>query len=145
MTDNRQNPPEPRSTPNGVDGVQASASTALETTQSGALDAARRTANAIDANPLPVLVGGLALGALVAAMLPRSVREGQLLRPLGKRLTDTASAAARAARDAGKSELDTLGLNRNAARDQVGKIVEGVVKALTSAGSAAVSAAKTKP
>lgn len=137
MTDNRQSPP-PRPTNAG----RAPASTGKAP---GARDTARRTVDAIGSNPLPVLVGGLALGALVAALLPRTAREGELLGPLGKRLTDTASTAARAARDAGKSELDTLGLNRNAARDQVGKVVEGVVKALTSAGSAAVSASKTKP
>ena len=89
-------------------------------------------------------MGGLAIGALVAAMLPGTAREGKLLGPLGKRLTDTAAGAAQAARDAGKAELDALGLNRDAARNQAGKLFEGVLKAMSTAGSAAVTAAKAK-
>lgn len=126
----------------GADGRSVATRPAARS-QSGSV--ARRVTTTVDANPLPVLVGGLAVGALVAAILPRSQRESDLLGPLGKRLTDTASSAARAAADAGKAELDTLGLNRNAARDQVGKVMDGVMKALSSAGSAAVAATTAKP
>jgi len=78
---------------------------------------------------------------LAGAVVPRTEQEGKLLGPIGKRINDTASGAAQAARDAGKAELDSLGLNKEAARDQVGKLLDGVAKAISTAGAAA--AAKT--
>jgi ElaB/YqjD/DUF883 family membrane-anchored ribosome-binding protein len=124
--------------------AREAAGKALETTREAARETTRRTAESIEANPLSVLVGGVALGVLAGALIPRTKQEGKLLGPVGKRLTDTASGAVQAARDAGKAELDTLGLNRSAARDQFGKLIDGVLKALTTAGSAAVNVSKTK-
>ena len=117
---------------------------ALDTTRQTARDAARRTAQGIEANPISVLVGGVALGVLAGALIPRTEQESKLLGPVGKRLTDTASGAAQAARDAGKAELDSLGLNKDAARVQVGKVIDGVIKALSSAGAAAAKASTGK-
>jgi hypothetical protein len=117
---------------------------ALDTTRQTARDAARRTAEGIEANPISVLVGGVALGVLAGALIPRTEQESRLLGPVGKRLTETATGAAQAARDAGKAELDSLGLNKDAARDQVGKVIDGVIKALSSAGAAAAKASTGK-
>jgi len=117
---------------------------ALDATKDTAREAARRAAEGIEANPLSVLVGGVALGVLAGALIPRSEQESKLLAPVGKRLTETASGAAQAARDAGKAELDSLGLNKEAARDQVGKVIDGVIKALSSAGAAAAKASSGK-
>ena len=117
---------------------------ALDTTRQTARDAARRTAQGIEANPISVLVGGVALGVLAGALIPRTEQESKLLGPVGKRLTDTATGAAQAARDAGKAELDSLGLNKDAARVQVGKVIDGVIKALSSAGAAAAKASTGK-
>jgi len=114
---------------------------ALDTTRETAREAARRTAEGIEANPLAVLVGGVALGVIAGAVVPRTEQEGKLLGPIGKRINDTASGAAQAARDAGKAELDSLGLNREAARDQVGKLLDGVAKAISTAGAAAAAKA----
>jgi ElaB/YqjD/DUF883 family membrane-anchored ribosome-binding protein len=116
----------------------------IDTTRESARDAARRAAEGIEANPLAVLVGGVALGVLAGALIPRTEQEGKLLGPVGKRLSDTATGAAQAARDAGKAELDALGLNKAAARDQVGKLLGGVVQALSSAGAAAAKASSSK-
>lgn len=124
--------------------ARAAAEKALETTRDTAREAARRTAEGIEANPLAVLIGGVAIGVLAGAVIPRTEQEGKLLGPVGKRLNDTATGAAQAARDAGKAELDALGLNRDAARDQVGKLIDGVVKALSSAGAAATAKASNK-
>ncbi|CUS43189.1 MAG: hypothetical protein V4610_20685 [Pseudomonadota bacterium] len=124
--------------------ARAAAEKALETTRDTAREAARRTAEGIEANPLAVLIGGVAIGVLAGAVIPRTEQEGKLLGPVGKRLNDTATGAAQAARDAGKAELDALGLNRDAARDQVGKLIDGVVKALSSAGAAAAAKASNK-
>ena len=129
--------PAPRPTPRKV------AEKALDTTRETAREAARRAAEGIEANPLAVLVGGVALGVLAGAVVPRTEQEGKLLGPIGKRLNDTASGAAQAARDAGKAELDSLGLNKEAARDQVGKLLDGVAKAIATAGAAAAAKAST--
>jgi ElaB/YqjD/DUF883 family membrane-anchored ribosome-binding protein len=66
----------------------------------------QRTAESIDAAPMAAVVGGIALGAIAGALLPRSEREGQLLGTAGRRLTDTARQAVQAARDAGKDQID---------------------------------------
>jgi hypothetical protein len=107
-----------------------------------ARDAARQTAETIEANPLGVLVGGIALGALVAAILPRGAREKELLAPIGKRVSATAVAAIAAAKEAGKGELESLGLSKGAARDQAKSLFQGVIQAATAAGKAATDAGK---
>jgi len=66
----------------------------------------QRTAESIDAAPMAAVVGGLALGAIAGALLPKSEREGQLLGTAGRRLTDTARQAVQAARDASKEQID---------------------------------------
>jgi hypothetical protein len=129
--------PAPRPTPRKV------AEKALDTTKETAREAARRAAEGIEANPLAVLVGGVAIGVLAGTLVPRTEQEGKLLGPIGKRINDTASGAAQAARDAGKAELDSLGLNKEAARDQVGKLLDGVAKAIATAGAAAAAKAST--
>ena len=116
---------------------------AIDTTRGATRDAVKRTARSVEANPVAVLAGGIAVGMLAGAFLPHSEQEKKLLGPVGKRLADTAAGAAQAAGDAGKAELDALGLNRDAAREQVGKVIDGVIQALSSAGAAAAS--KTKP
>jgi ElaB/YqjD/DUF883 family membrane-anchored ribosome-binding protein len=140
------------SAPAGKTGTKAPATTlekakdkatqVIDTTRDSAKESARKTVDAIEANPLGVLVGGVALGVLVGALIPRTKSEAQLLAPVGKRLADTAKGAVLAAKDAGQAELDALGLNKNVARDTAGKLIDGVFKALNTAGSAAASAAK---
>jgi ElaB/YqjD/DUF883 family membrane-anchored ribosome-binding protein len=120
------------------------ASKAIETTRDATRDAVKRTTQSVEANPIAMLAGGIAVGMLAGAFLPHSEQEKKLLGPVGKRLTDTAAGAAAAAREAGKAELDALGLNRDAAHDQVGKVIGGVLKALASAGTAAAEASKPK-
>ncbi|MDP1026062.1 hypothetical protein Q5H91_02465 [Sphingomonas sp. KR1UV-12] len=102
-----------------------------------ASDVARRTAAAIETNPLAILVGGAAIGALAGALVPRSAKERELLAPLGQRLGDTARQALAAAREAGKEELGNAGLTPDAARERGRSLLDGVGKALASAGSAA--------
>lgn len=102
---------------------------------------ARRIVPAIEANPIALVAGGLALGVVAGALLPRSERERTLLSPVGAKLGGALTAAVAAAREAGQSELDEQGINRDAARDQVKSLVDGLFKAASSAGSAAVQAA----
>lgn len=115
---------------------------AVEVSKETAQDAARRTASAIEGNPLGILVGGLAVGAIAGALLPRSAREKELLAPIGRKLGETIRAATQAAREAGRSELEAVGLTKDAARDQAKTVFDGFTKALSSAGSAAAKAGK---
>lgn len=83
----------------------------------------RQAAEQIENNPLALLAGGIALGAVVGALLPRLAKERELLAPVGKRIAEGASAAANAAREAGKAEIDAILPPRDAAKEQIGKII----------------------
>jgi hypothetical protein len=107
-------------------------------------EAARRASDGLESNPLGVVVGGLAIGALVGALLPRSERERAALAPVGRKLGESARAAVQAAREAGYAELDQRGLTRHAAEDQARGLLDGLGAALSSAGTAAAGAARAK-
>ena len=109
-----------------------------------ATDAARRTADAVEHNPLTIVAGGLAIGALAGALIPRSEKEKELLAPLGRTLGERARGAIQAAREAGTGELQNAGLSKDAAKDQVKSLFQGLAKAATTAGSAAVKTAANK-
>ncbi|PKP90405.1 MAG: hypothetical protein CVT77_15160 [Alphaproteobacteria bacterium HGW-Alphaproteobacteria-16] len=91
--------------------------------------ARERTAEQIENNPLALVAGGIALGVVIGALLPRPQREKELLAPIGKRIAEGATAAATAARDAGKAEIDALIPPRDAAKEHIGKIVNSALSA----------------
>ena len=126
----------------GVDSVVTIASDAVDTSRDKARELAHQTAHVAEANPLGIVAGGIALGALVGAVLPRSQKEKELLAPVGKRLGATAVAAFAAARESGKSEFQNLGLTTGGAKDQVKTLVQTVAGAAATAGKAAASAGK---
>ncbi|THD35132.1 MAG: hypothetical protein E7773_11795 [Sphingomonas sp.] len=101
--------------------------------------AAQRVGKAAEANPLAVVVGGIAIGLAAGALLPRSKRETELLGPVGKRLTGAAAGAAEAAKEAAKAELGSLPLSKGAARAQVNKLLDQVGKAMSAGGDAALA------
>ena len=115
---------------------------AYEATRDKAYDAARTTAETLEGNPLGMLVGGIALGALVAAVLPRSQRERELLAPAGRRLAAALTAAIAAAKEAGRGELEQLNLTPDAAKEKARSLLDGLGKAATTAGSAAAKAGR---
>ncbi len=125
-------------------GIAALPAQAVETVRESAASAARRTADTIEGNPLSVLVGGLAVGVLAGALLPKTEREDELLKPVGKRITQGAGLAVKAARDAGLSELAAAGISREAAREQVKKLMDSVAGAAKTAGDAAAKAARAR-
>lgn len=122
-----------KSTANGA--ARPPQRTASLTARAGdALDGAR---DGIGANPIAAVIGSAAIGVLAGVLVPRSEREAELLGPLGAKLNESAVEAAKAARDAGRAELAAAGLSRVGANEQVGKLIEGVGKAFSSAGQAA--------
>ena len=106
---------------------------AYEGARSGARDAGRRTLEGIEANPMAAVLGGLALGAVAAALLPKSRREEELFGDVGRRLTDTARDAARAAREAGREQIGELGLSRDGVRRRLDEFTDRAVGAVKAA------------
>ncbi|MEP9401575.1 hypothetical protein [Sphingomonas sp. VNH70] len=118
--------------------VREKASTAAHATSDAAHDAAQRAADGIEANPLAVLAGGLALGALAGALIPKSQQEAKVLGPLGKRISAAATAAAATARDVGKEQLTAALPSKDGAKEQLRSVIGNVVQAATESGKAAV-------
>lgn len=124
------------------DGLSDKASHVYEAAREKASDAARSTAETIETNPLGMLVGGVVLGALIAAVLPRSQRERELLAPAGRRLAAALTAAIAAAKEAGRGELEQMNLTPDAAKDKARTLLDGLGQAAASAGSAAAKAGR---
>ena len=129
-------------TSDAYDVAREKAGEAYTTARQKASEARQATVEGIDENPFAALVGGIALGVLVGALLPRSRREAAALAPVAGRLAEMAKSAAIAARDAGRQKLDELGVNSEAARGKVEKLVDTAVETATSAGNAAANAVR---
>ena len=109
---------------------------------SAAREKAGEAAEGLNANPLAALLGGLAIGVIAGALLPRLAKEKELLAPLGERIGDAARAAIDAGKTAGKDALVESNLSTDALRSQVNKLVEQALQAASAAGTAAASAAR---
>lgn len=118
------------------------AAEAIDTARQRAADAARRTADGIEQNPVAALVGGLALGAIVGALLPGTRKETELLGPIGGKVGDAAKTAAQAARETGLDKLDEIGLSRDNVREKVSKIFDEALKVASETSSAAAEAVR---
>jgi hypothetical protein len=111
-----------------------------------ASEAARRVktkaVDGVDSFPVVALAGGLAVGVLIGALLPRTRQEEELLGTLGGAINDRAKDAVFAARDAGQAKLEELGISQAAAGKQVGKLIESIAQVAESAGNAAVESVR---
>ena len=96
---------------------------------SGALSTSRDT---VESNPVVALAGGLAIGAILGAVLPATRREQELLGDVGSRVTDAAKEAANSAVEAGRSQVDEL---KNSALQKVGSAVVEAVSSATTTGN----------
>lgn len=117
---------------------------AYDSARESAVGAGARAREGVGEAPLIALGGGLALGALLAALLPRTRTEDKLLGPVGGKITDGAKAAAEAARDAGREKLTELNITRDAGTSAVQSLLKGLGDAARSSGEAALGAVRKK-
>lgn len=103
---------------------------------------ARDALAAAESNPLATLLGGIAIGAAIGALLPRSEKEKAMLAPLGEKIAAAAEAALDAGREAGSKAIADNDLSVDALRDQVSKLVSQATAAAGTVGTAAVEAAR---
>jgi hypothetical protein len=103
-----------------------------------------RATDTLSEAPLIAIAGGIAAGALIAALLPRSRTEERLVRPTARRVKETARAAYKAAKNTGSDRLDELGLNREKGEQTIRDLLKGVTDAARASGQAALDAARNK-
>lgn len=113
---------------------------AYSSAQQGVKRAGTKAGQQLDDNPLAFLVGGIALGALIGSLLPRTQQETRTLGATGRKINKAAGNAAQAAKAAGKKKLDALGISKEAAKQQAQSLLKSVSAAANEAGNAAAKA-----
>jgi len=114
-------------TPRALEAARERTATAYETARTRARDVTRQAGDQLAVYPVAAVVGGFAVGALLAAFLPRTEREDRLLGTTGRRLTGVARDAAQKGLDAGRDQIEEI---RAKAAQKVG---EAVTEAVTEA------------
>jgi hypothetical protein len=107
-------------------------------------DARGRASDTLGEAPLIALAGGIAAGALIAALLPRTEAESKLVRPTARRVKNSARAALDAARDTGKQRLEELGLSREKGEETIRNLLDGLTDAGKASANAAVDAVRNQ-
>ena len=103
-----------------------------------------RATDTLGQAPLLALAGGLAAGALIAALLPRTDAETRLVRPTARRVKDTARAAFDAARDTGSQRLGDLGISREKGEETIRNLLNGLSDAARASADAAAQSVRSK-
>jgi hypothetical protein len=101
-----------------------------------------RASDTLGQAPLIALAGGLAAGALIAALLPRTEAESRMVGPTARRLKVGARAAAQAARDTGAERLQGMGLTRDKAEQTIRSLLGEIGDAARASADAALGAAR---
>ena len=110
-----------------------------------AYDSAReRATDTLGEAPLIALAGGLAAGALIAALLPRTTTEQRLVGPTARRVKDSARNAVQAARETGTQRLDELGVSRDKGEETIRKLLGSITDAAKASANAAVDSVRNK-
>jgi ElaB/YqjD/DUF883 family membrane-anchored ribosome-binding protein len=117
---------------------------AYDSVRDTARSAGRRTVDGVEANPLAAVVGGLALGVIAGALLPRTRQEEKVLGGAGRKVTDTARQAVEAAKDAGRQQIDELGLSKDGIQRKLGEFTDKAAGAVRSSAGAAGGAVTGK-
>ena len=133
---------------NGVESARTTprqrAIEAYDRARSSVTGTGQRAGDAVTSAPLVAIAGGLAAGALLAALLPRTTAETEALRPTVRRVRESARAAVDAARETGSERLSELGLTREKGEQTIRSLFEGVTDAAKASGQAAVDAVKNR-
>jgi F0F1-type ATP synthase membrane subunit b/b' len=114
----------PRRASELIDAARERTASAYEAARSRAGDVTRQAQDQLAIYPVAAVIGGFAVGALLAAVLPRTERERTMLGETGRKITGAAREAAQRGIDAGKEQLEQI---RNKAARQVGDAVADVV------------------
>jgi hypothetical protein len=101
-----------------------------------------RATDTLGEAPLLALAGGLAAGALIAALLPRTEAETRAVRPTARRVKDSAKAAFDAAKGTGTQRLDELGISREKGEETIRNLLEGVADAAKASARAGLDAVR---
>ena len=132
-------------TDKGSKGSAGAANSGVRERAIEAYDSAReRASESVTEAPLLVVGSGLALGALIAALVPRTRIEERYLSPLGNRISEGAKAAASAAKDAGREKLSELNITKDAGTSAVQSLIDGISEAAKTSGQAALGAVRNK-
>lgn len=116
-----------------IEKAQARASDAYESSKKSVKKGVSRAEKGAKDNPLAIVAGGIAIGAVIGALLPKTQREEELLGTVGKRIAEGATAAAIAVRDTGKAEFASLKPDTSSAKDKAGSIVSHLFDAAKAA------------
>jgi len=127
-----------------VDTARLRAIEAYDSARGQVTGAGRKAAGTLNEAPLIALAGVAAAGALLAALLPRTKAETEVLRPTVRRVRKTAKAAIDAARETGTGRLNELGVTRDKGEETIRSLFESVTNAAKASGQAALDAAKNQ-
>lgn len=112
-----------------TDDLRSRAIDAYDSARGNAATAGRRASDMIEDSPLVALGAGIAAGAIIAALIPTSRRERDLLRPYGDRVADAAKGAVDAGRKAGSDKLRELGLTPDVLADKASEAARATADA----------------
>ena len=124
--------------PGALETARERAIDVYDKTRDSAVATQKKATQKIAGSPLVALGAGLAVGALVAALLPRSKVEDRVLGPVGDRLTNSAKAAVDAAKTAGAERLAELNLTRDAGTEALQSVIRGAGEAAKAGANAAI-------
>lgn len=97
---------------------------AYEAARSRAGDVTRQASDQLSIYPVGAVIGGFAIGALLAAMLPRTEGEDRMLGKTGRRIAGAAKDAAQRGLDAGREQVEQI---RSKTAQKVGEAVGDAV------------------
>ncbi len=104
--------------------------------------AAGKAKDSLSDNPLIALAGGIAAGAILAAVLPKTEKERELVGPTARRVRDSAKAAKDAAATTGTERLKALGVTREKGEQTVKGLIDNITDAVKASLNAASEAAR---
>ncbi len=107
-------------------------------------NARERATDTLGEAPLIALAGGLAAGALIAALLPRTATEKRLVGPTARRVKDSARNAVNAARETGTQRLEELGISRDKGEETIRSLLGSITDAAKASATAAADSVRNK-